>query len=251
MTQIGSIVHLLRDVLGADLAGAYLHGSAVLGGPGPGSDVDVLAVTRRPTTHAQRRALVEGLFPISGGGSPPVELAVVVQSEVRPWRYPPRGEFLYGEWLRADFERGETPAPVPSPDLALLITVVLLGDTPLYGPPPADLLDPVPPGDLVRAMAAAVPDLLGDLDWDTANVILTFARIWTTLATGEIRRKDAAADWVLPRLPEPHRPVLAHARAIYLGAVPDRWDEDLRARVRPHLDQVLAQIGPLIAVAPG
>ncbi|MBM0238323.1 DUF4111 domain-containing protein [Micromonospora sp. ATA32] len=36
---------------------------------------------------------------------------------------------------------------------------------------------------------------------DTRNVILTLARIRTTLATGGIRSKDAAADFVLDRLP--------------------------------------------------
>jgi streptomycin 3"-adenylyltransferase len=241
MTPSERVVRLVRDVFGADLAGVYLHGSAVLGGTRPGSDLDLLAVTRRHTTRPQRRTLVEGLLPISGGASPPVELTVVARSVVRPWRYPPRAEFLYGEWLRADFERGATPRPAPSPDLALLITVVLLGDTPLYGPPPADLLDPVPFGDLVRAMSASVPDLLGDLDWDTANVVLTFARVWTTLATGGIRRKDEAADWVLPRLPRRYRPVLAHARAIYLGETPDRWDPALRASVRGYVDHVLAE----------
>ncbi len=53
--------------------------------------------------------------------------------------------------------------------------------------------------------------------------------------------KDAAADWVLPRLPPEHRPVLEHARAIYLGDAADEWG-DLRPRVRPHVDRVLGEI---------
>jgi hypothetical protein len=74
-------------------------------------------------------------------------------------------------------------------DPALLLTAALAGDHPLTGPPPAQVVDPVPHADLVRASVAGIPGLLDDLDGDTRNVVLTLARIWTTLATGEMRSK--------------------------------------------------------------
>ena len=226
--------------------GAYAHGSAVLGRLRPLSDVDMLVVTRRRTTAGERRALVDGLLRISGRWPPvgrrPVELTLVVQSDVRPWRYPPVMDLQFGEWLRADLERGRPPdPPAPTPDLAPVLTMVIAGNRPLMGPPPAEVLDPVPPDDLRRAMRDVVPGLLVDLDDDTRNVLLTLARIWTTLATGEIRSKDAAADWALERLPDEHRAVLAHARAVYLGEADEDWTE-LDARVRSHVDHVLRQI---------
>ncbi|GKQ36546.1 aminoglycoside adenylyltransferase family protein [Streptomyces sp. A012304] len=231
------LVALVRRVLGDDdLLGVQLHGSAVLGGLRPHSDLDLLAVARRSLTPRQRRELLAGLLAVSGrDGHRPVELTVVVQSDVRPWRYPPTCDFLYGDWLRADFERGVVPAPAPSPDLAPLLTMTLLGDTPLYGPPPAELLDPVPYDDLVRGITAGVPELMGELAGDTRNVLLTLARVWTTLATGTIRSKDAAADWALARTPARHRPVLERARAVYLGQAEEGW-EDLADRVRPAAD---------------
>ena len=90
-------------------------------------------------------------------------------------------------------------------------------------------------------MLDGIPGLLGDLESDTGNVILTLARIWTTMATGEIRPKDAAAEWAMARLPAEHRAVLALARAIYLGEEPERWD-DLRPLVRPHADELVQHI---------
>ncbi|MER7403980.1 aminoglycoside adenylyltransferase family protein [Streptomyces sp. NPDC000070] len=220
------LVQLLRATLGDTLLGIYLHGSATLGGLRPHSDIDVLAVVRDRTTHAQRRALVEELLKVSGvDGRRHVELIVVVQDDVRPWRYPPTRDFLYGDWLREDYERGVTPGPEPSPDLAPLLTMVLRADAPLHGPPPANLLDPVPHDDLRRAIVAGVPELMDELHSDTRNVLLTLARIWTTLTTGTIRSKDAAAEWALDRLPAEHRPVLARARAVYLGEEAERWDD--------------------------
>lgn len=248
MAQLDDIGAIVRDVLGTDAIGAYLHGSAVLGELRPLSDTDVLVVSRRGMTADERRLLVDRLLDISGsrarcGAARPVELTVVVQSEVRPWRYPPRSEFQYGEWLRDEYERGDLPLQsTPSPDLAPLLAMVLLGNRPLFGPRPAEILDPVPQADLIRAIVASMPSLLEDLESDTRNVVLTLARIWATAATGTIRSKDVAADWVLPRLPEEHRAVLARARAIYLGEERERWD-DLQPRIRPFAEFVVHQIG--------
>jgi hypothetical protein len=109
------------------------------------------------------------------------------------------------------------------------------------------LLDPVPPADVLRASLAGIPDLLHDLSGDTRNVVLTLARIWTTLATGEIESKDATADWALARLPPEHRPVLAHARQLYLTRryTEETWSDELTTQVRPHIDVVLAEIRKL------
>lgn len=249
MEQLDRTVGLVRDVLGPELLGAYLHGSAVLGGLAPASDLDVLAVTRRSLEERSRRTLLEGMLEISGLSPTvrPVELTVVVQSEVRPWRYPPAGDFLYGEWLREELQASGPPRPEPMPDLALVLAVVLAGDHPLTGPPAAELLDPVPHADLVRASVQGIPELLDELADDTRNVLLTLARIWTTLATGEIRPKDAAADWALSRLPPEHRPVLEHARNLYLTChyQDEVWSEELKAQVRPHVDHVLSHIDRL------
>ncbi|MGN9894853.1 aminoglycoside adenylyltransferase domain-containing protein [Micromonospora sp. L31] len=77
---------------------------------------------------------------------------------------------------------------------------------------------------------------------DTRSVILTLARIRTTLATGGIRSKDAATGFVLDRLPAAHRWVLADdARAIYRGLAAETWDA-LRDRVRRYADHHVAEI---------
>lgn len=247
--QIAAVVALLREVLGDDLVGAYLFGSAVFGGLRPPSDVDVLAVSERPTTRGEKRRLIERLLEVSRRPRP-LELTIVVRSDVRPWRYPPRMDFQYGDWWRAEFERGELQ-PWGDPlnaDLAVLITKVLLADRTLAGPPAAQAVDAVPRADLVRAMAGGIPSLVEDVHTDTRNVVLTLARMWTTVLTGELRAKDEAATWALARLPERHRPVVERARAGYLGAEWESWD-DLQADVRAYVDHVVREIERLASQA--
>ena len=229
-------------MLGKDLVGAYLFGSSVLGGLRPDSDLDVLAVSARPTTHDERRVLVERLLAASRRPRP-LEVTIVVQPDVRPWRYPPPMDLQYGDWWRAELERGEEPWPSPNPDLATLLTKVLRGGRPLVGPPPGELLDPVPQDDLIRAMTDSVESLLEDqdLERDTRNAVLTLARIWSTLATGDIRAKDDAATWALERLPAQDRLVLERARAQYRGDE-HGWDVGTPSEVRAYADYVVAEI---------
>jgi predicted nucleotidyltransferase len=137
LEQVQEVVRLVGRVLGSEAVGVYPHGSGVLGGLRPASDLDVLVVTRRRMNGPERRALLDGLLNVSGPGGPggprPVELTVVVHSEVRPWRFPPTADFLYGEWLREEFMASGPPAPESMPDLALLITIALSGGHPLSG----------------------------------------------------------------------------------------------------------------------
>jgi hypothetical protein len=90
-------------------------------------------------------------------------------------------------------------------------------------------------------MLSDIDRLRGDIDSDTRNVVLTLARIWSTVATGDIRSKDAAAAWASDRLPEPHRRVLIRARSIYLGDLAEQWD-DIRKGVAPCVDYLVGEI---------
>jgi predicted nucleotidyltransferase len=86
--QLDQVLAAIRDVLGPDVVGAYLHGSAVLGGLWPRSDIDVLVVSRRRTTREEKRRLVDLLLTVSAppslGPQRPVELTILVESEIRP-----------------------------------------------------------------------------------------------------------------------------------------------------------------------
>ncbi len=246
--QLDRVVSLVRGVLGPDAKGAYLFGSAALGGLRPESDLDVLVVSTRPTTLEEKGRLVERLLSISGREAPEgrrrrIELTIVVEDEIKPWRFPPSFDFQYGDWLRAAFESGDlTPWPTTtSPDLASLITMVLLANAPVFGPAPTDLFAPIPHEDLVKATVGDIDRLVGVIEKHTRDVVLTLARIWYTAATGAIRSKDAAADWALALLPDEHRAVLARARAIYVGDEEEHWS-DLESRVRPYADYVVAEI---------
>jgi hypothetical protein len=173
----------------------------------------------------------------------PIEMTIVEKSEINPWHYPPKFDFQYGDWLRKQFESGNIePWPTKEmPDLALLITQVLLASKTLVGASPNQLLCKVPYKDFIIATTDALQNLISDLDNDTRNVLLTFARIWSTVATDTIRSKMAAADWTINVLPEKYRPVMERAKAICKNEEKEYWD-DIRELIKPCADFIVTQI---------
>lgn len=236
--QIAASIELLQSLLGSSLLGVYLYGSAVVGGLQKYSDLDLFVVTNRKTTKQEKTELISRLLTVSGiymkGSRPPIELTLVEKNAINPWRYPPHFDFQYGEWLRESFENGVVDPwkTHEMPDLAILVTQVLLKSTTLWGAKPQELLDEVPPQDFFKAMLDDVERLSDELESDTRNVLLTLARMWSALETHSIRSKPAAADWAILHLEEQFRPVLHRAKSICIGDENEYW-EDVKRDIRP------------------
>lgn len=221
---------VVEGVLGDAIIGIYLFGSAVAGGLRRDSDVDVLVLMAKPPTFEQRKALVAKLIGVSGAmgnaqAVRPLELTVITLSDVVPWQFPPRAEFVYGEWLREELEAGSVPEPARDPDLAIVLKKVIDSSWPLYGSPADTVLEPVPTTDIRRAIRDSLPGLLAETAGDERNVVLTLARMWLTAATGDIALKDGAAEWAEQQVPPDHRALLKYAREGYLGLIEDQWDD--------------------------
>lgn len=237
---------LIKEILKKDLVGVYLYGSAVTGGLRINSDVDILAVTNRSLSELTRRELSEGLMQISGkpreySGKRPLEVTVINQIDVVPWQFPPKFEFMYGEWLREQFEKGEIPGATFDPDLALLLAQLERNSINLFGPKAGEVLEPIPWIDIQRAMRDSLPGLITAAKGDERNVILTLARMWFTAVTGQFSSKDMAADWAIPQLSEEHADLLGIARKAYLGEVSDNW-EGLETEVASFIDTMKRSI---------
>lgn len=229
--EADSAVRAVRHRLADSLLAVYIHGSAVSGGLRPHSDIDLLAVTSTAMDVEARKELAADLLKISGcypsdpHGRRPVELIVFTRNDLCPLPYPARCDFMYGEWLRPAYEAGEISGPVSDPELTLVLAQARQEAKPLIGPAAEELLPVVPRSDIHRAIADASQALLEAEPGDERNVLLTLARMWRTLDTGDFVSKDVAAEWAAARLPEEHAAVLLDARGAYLGLNSDRLQQ--------------------------
>lgn len=251
--QLDDSLTLLTKIFGSNLASVYLYGSSVVGGLQKYSDIDLFVITHRITKQEEKAALVDGLLPISGlymkGSKLPLEMTIVAKHMVNPWHYPPHFDFQYGEWLRDSFEKGilQPWSTQKMPDLAVIVTQILLKSRTLYGLEPAQLLAPVPWQDFMKAMSGDLNRLSADLKDDTRNVLLTCARILSTVKTSAIRSKPAAADWVMHDLPEIYHPVIKRAKAICTGSENEYWD-DIRTLLKPCAEYMIGKIHEQLAL---
>lgn len=245
--QIQDSLEILQSTLGPDLLGVYLFGSAVVGGLQKYSDLDLFVVTNRHTTSEEKTQLISSLLQISGiymkSSRPPIEMTLVEKKAINPWKYPPCFDFQYGEWLREAFEKGiiEPWETQEMPDLAILVTQVLLKSQTLWGSKPEELLVDVPNQDFIKAMLHDLDRLITDIEDDTRNVLLTMARIWSAIETHSIRSKPAAADWAISHLPEQYRPVIKRAKSICVGDENEHWD-DIKELIKPCAEFILNKI---------
>lgn len=216
------------------VVGSYLCGSAVSSGLRPDSDIDILILTRRSLTDAERSAWVSLLLEESGwkghadrfpgaANRQPLEVTSLVLDHLRPLAGPLRCDFQFGEWLREDLLAGWVPQPVDDPDIVALLAAAQDSSKVLRGPDLEDLLGPIPPEVLRQALLDLAPRVAYEVIGDERNSLLTLARILVTLETGRMVSKDAAAQAVASELRGNDRELLEYARADYLGHVSDDW----------------------------
>ncbi|MEF3402254.1 aminoglycoside adenylyltransferase domain-containing protein [Agromyces sp. CCNWLW203] len=232
--QLAPVLGHLDEADPGEIIGVYLYGSAVAGGLRPDSDLDVLVVARRSLTPDEREALTGVLLDASGGSrhvltlsdgsrGRPLEVTFVVIGDDRRWPEPAAHDLQFGEWLRRDIRDGLSLEPTIDPDVPILLATAHTAHRVLRGRPLAEVVDPVPPAELRQAMLASIPDILEEIEGDERNTLLAFARIVTTLRTGEIVPKDVAAASVAAELEPGERALLERARAGYLGEAADDW----------------------------
>ena len=227
--QARQALKIVEELLGNSTVGVYLFGSAVNGGLRINSDVDVLVVVNHSLSEVIRKKLTDRLMLISGkigntDSMRPLEVTVINHSDIVPWRYPPKNEFIYGEWLRSEYEKGQIQEPTYDPDLAIVLAQVRKNSISLFGPDASDILESVPISDIRRAIKESLPGLIEDIKGDERNVILTLARMWQTVSIAEISPKDVAAKWALSRLPKEYSTLLDLARKAYRGEYVDQWE---------------------------
>ncbi|MBL1409045.1 aminoglycoside adenylyltransferase family protein [Sphingobacterium faecale] len=222
--QITEACAIISKYLDSSLLAIHLYGSAVAGGLKPFSDIDLLVTIDRPMSDDVRTGLMQRFLtcsaqPGTSANKRALEVTVINYSEVVPWKYPPRREMQFGEWLRNDILKGVVEGAVLDADLCILIKKARISSIPMVGAIASKLfVDDVPNGDFFKTLQSTLSQWNNEEDWrgDERNIILTIARIWYSASTGNIGSKEEASGWLMDRIPTNHQFWLAQARRHYL-----------------------------------
>jgi predicted nucleotidyltransferase len=255
-SYLDRVVSTLRDHLGSELVGVYLHGSLAMGAFDPGrSDVDILAVCTAPLSRRRRMNLGAALAaitkPPSGGD---LEFSLVTEAPARARSAAPSFE-VHVSTHEAPFVVDGSERPGDG-DLVIHFAMARARGRALMGPEPADLFPEPDRASLIRAF-------LSDIQWareqgaagweghhmpelaSMAYRVLNAARSWRYMETGELGSKVEGAAWLERRAPDPGMQALLDAAlAFQRGATPDRPDD---RTVNAFVDRVEAMLGGAIA----
>ena len=245
--QLEQLTASLQQLLGESLFGIYLYGSAVDGGLGPESDLDLLVVITQALTLQQRKQLAETLLQIShpiGAVQRALEVTIVHKDHILSGSYPLSYELQFGEWLRDELSQGDMLSEHADPDLSILLKKAQLHHRSLFGPSLTQWSVEIPDQQLWQAMADTYPSIVAhwDEDADERNQILALCRIYFSLVTNEIAPKDQAAQWVIAQLQPQHQPVLQRMVQEYKGEIEKQnWQQQHHA-LQPVVDFLSSKI---------
>ena len=179
------------------LTGAYLHGSAALGGFVPGrSDVDLLFVVDGPLNRAARVDVAAVITRFEGCPGSGIEASVLTRDQAL---LPELGAFEVHVCTGPDAKVVDGRGHTGDDDLVLHAVVVRAAGLALLGPPPVALF-----GEVEREVVLA--RMAEELDWGLANAsaaytVLNACRALLWAEEGCVISKVAAGEWVLSRLP--------------------------------------------------
>jgi Domain of unknown function (DUF4111)/Nucleotidyltransferase domain len=192
------------DIVGAAGRSVILHGSLAVGGFCPGrSDIDLLVVIDGGLTDAQATALEGVVREADVGTAAGIDLHVVtVRAAGTPARAPAL-ELYLGRHRRSPTALEVERRVAGSSDLATELSMARSGGRSLTGPPPHEVLAPVPAEWIVergRHWLKTWRSLTDDAE-HAAFMVLTTCRIWRFALDEVYCSKPQAAAWALDRDP--------------------------------------------------
>lgn len=245
--QVKKIVSIIEYELDSKLVSLYLFGSAVDEGLKVNSDLDFLAITKSTIPDRKRVFITKQLMNNSReiGTTDKiryVELTSVVLEDLHPWKHPITQDFIYGEWLREEYQLGEYSQRLINPDLTILLYQIQKQGILLIGKDKQ--LSNVPFSDVKLAIRDQLDILVTELDGDESNVILTLCRMLYTLKTQEFISKNKAANYVVENFSTIETKVILAALDEYLtGKLMNEMSTRVKSTVHQLIQQIKNEIG--------
>lgn len=227
---LDSLKSLYTAALGENLVGLYVHGSLAFGCfEWARSDVDFIAVVRRPLAAETKLRLLDALVALLPDSPPKgLEMSVVLECACRPFVYPTPYELHFsndwiGRWRADPLALCDTEGRTDR-DLAAHFTVLRAAGLVLCGAPIAEVFSPVPRADYLDSVLLDVGSAREDVRENYAYVVLNLCRALAYLQTGDVLSKQAGGRWALDALPR-WQGVVRPALSWYAGAPLNAPDE--------------------------
>ncbi len=217
--QVYELNEEVKDKIGSQYVGAYIHGSLALGGfQLNSSDLDLLIVVQDELSKQVKENLTK-FFLLCSTKTFPIEVSILSVNHLTSWTYPSSFTYHFSEYWRAFYEGNKTYQDIPvqkDPDLATHLTIVKHAGIVLEGPEIESIFPLIPREDYVDALLHDIQDGLHRIEENQSYYVLNLLRVYKYLSDGSIIGKRAGAEWGVLAFPA-HSNTIKEALAMYEG----------------------------------
>ncbi len=240
-----------RDILGENLVGVYLHGSAAMGCFHPEkSDLDLMIVVKKPPSSDTKRQYLDMTVALNGKApAKGLELSLVREEVCSPFQYPTPYELHFSgahlAWYQRDPAEYVEKMQGEDRDLAAHFTILLHRGKTLFGKPISQVFAPVPKESYWDSICGDVIEAAEEICKNPIYYILNLCRVLAYRREGLILSKEEGGAWYLEKgLDRRYAPLIESALAQYRGAPKKAFSEELsKSFARDILKQLSAPDG--------
>lgn len=220
-----------RNILGENLVGVYLHGSAAMGCFNEKkSDIDLLVVSERELSDEAKLQYMDMVVRLNDEAPPKgIEMSVVRRAVCKPFVYPTPFELHFSvthlDWYRTNPRDYIEKMKGVDKDLAAHMMITFQRGKRLYGKEISEVFEPVKGKFYFDSIWNDVADAEDTVKADPIYVILNLCRVLAYGKEGLILSKREGGEWGLANLPGEYHGLIASALKAYLSdAAPEQSD---------------------------
>ena len=221
-----------RNILGDNLVGVYLHGSAAMGCFNEKkSDVDLLVVSEGGLSDEVKLRYMDMVVRLNREAPPKgIEMSIIRRAVCKPFVYPTPFELHFSvthlDWYRTNPMDYIEKMNGVDKDLAAHITITLKRGKCLYGEEISEVFEPVKKEFYIDSIWNDVADAEDAVRENPIYVILNLCRVLAYGKEGLILSKREGGEWGLANLPGEYHGLIASALKAYSSdSAPERNDE--------------------------
>ena len=210
-----------RNILGDNLVGVYLHGSAAMGCFNPAkSDLDLLVVVEDALSDDVKRSYMDMVLRLNGEApAKGLELSVLrradCQNFIHPMPFDLHFSIAHEQWYRTDPEDFVQKMKGVDPDLAAHITILHRRGVVLAGPAVKEVFGPVPKEAYRDSIRADIADAEEQILKNPIYMTLNLCRVMAFIREGLVLSKLEGGRWGLGNLPWAYHSVIEQALLAY------------------------------------
>ncbi len=232
-------------LLGNDLVGVYLHGSAAMGCMNAEkSDLDLLVVVKNNISDETKGKYMDMVVELNKEApAKGLELSIVKETVCNPFVYPTPFELHFSiahlEWYKSNPDDYIDKMMGTDKDLAAHITILRHRGKTLYGNEIKDVFSTVSRKDYLDSIWYDIENAGVDIIDNPVYIILNLCRVLAYTKDGLILSKKEGGGWGLSNIPEKYRNLISTALEEYQSSIAMSLDEQLAVEF---VDYMLAQI---------